>query len=388
MNKDQYYVELASKWLKGTITEEEKVILSAWYQQEQDEEVHIPKEFAISEEELEKRMFLTIKKRIDEVEEEDLKRYPFFTWRKIAASIALICCLSGLLWYSVNKTYTKEDHYASILPGGNKAILQLSNGQQLNLDSIKAGSVVLDGGLQITKTTEGEIVYSLQNQVAEGQAPIFNTISTPKGGEFQVVLSDGSKIWLNAATTIQYPITFAEDYREVNVIHGEAYFEINKASKNNKPIPFYVKSSTQQIAVLGTKFNVNAYSSNVTQTTLIEGSVEIRNTQTLGSRLLIPGEQSLVQKGSDIIDVKAVSADQYTAWKDGLFYFESADLNEVLAQFSRWYDIEVEIPTQIKKYEFMGKFPRSTSLKTALLVLKSSGVAFELENRKLIIKTD
>jgi len=222
-------------------------------------------------------------------------------------------------------------------------------------------------------------VYSV---IASDARPLaFNTISTPKGGIYQVNLPDGTKVWLNAASSIKFPTTFAQLSQRKVELEGEAYFEVAK----NKKVPFVVSTSGQQVQVLGTHFNISSYSDEgELKTTLLEGSVKVVAANTI---VLKPGQQSnLKRNGSGGLKVSTANIAQVMAWKNGFFHFEKENLHEVMRQLSRWYDIEVIYEVDRHDDEFMGDIPRGIKLSEALKILSFEGTQFRIEGRKLIVK--
>jgi ferric-dicitrate binding protein FerR (iron transport regulator) len=270
-----------------------------------------------------------------------------------------------------------------IAPGSEKAVLTLADGSTIILDNAANGNVAQQGGTKIIKLDNGQLAYdagrNTHRRVLSGEL-LYNTISTPRGGQYQITLPDGTKVWLNAASSIKFPATFSGSTREVEMT-GEAYMEIAKNSKQ----PFRVKANGTEIQVLGTSFNINAYSDEeAVKTTLIEGSVKVlKDGQTA---ILKPGQQS--RSGSDDRSVKISVADldKVMAWKNGLFNFEGAGLKEVMQQLSRWYDVEVVYESKIPDIEFIGKMSRKVSLSGVLKGLEGTGVHFRIENgRRLVV---
>lgn len=273
-----------------------------------------------------------------------------------------------------------EEHVKNdVMPGGNKAVLTLSDGSAIELDS--AGSQVIRQGNMAIHQQGGQLQYNVQGREA---AVSYNTLSTPRGGQFQVRLPDGSQVWLNAASSIKYPTAFTGKERRVEVT-GEAYFEIAANSK----MPFKASVNNQvEIQVLGTHFNINAYiNQNHISTTLLKGSVKVLKGKE--SALLLPGEQAAVASNSPAtrqILVRTVDVEKVMAWKNGLFDFEDAGLEEVMQQLERWYDIEVIYEKGVPDLYFAGKMSKDLNLSEILGGLQKAGVHFRLEQgRKLIV---
>jgi ferric-dicitrate binding protein FerR (iron transport regulator) len=264
----------------------------------------------------------------------------------------------------------------TIIPGSNKAILTLNDGRRISLTDAVNGHIADQAGITVTKKADGQLLYTISESGAN-DAIKFNTIETPRGGQYQVVLPDGTKVWLNAATSLRFPTRFSDTARMV-YLDGEAYFEV----AHNKNSPFKVALNGQQVEVLGTHFNVMAYKDeNAIKTTLLEGAVKL--TAPVGSLLLEPGQQGYIAKSAftrEHVDVTIV-----TAWKDGLFKFNGIDLRTLMRQISRWYDIEIEYEPGVKDDVVFGAIGRKADLATLLHILELGGVQFKLNGRKLIV---
>lgn len=309
-----------------------------------------------------------------------------FLWPKAiaaAAAVVLMVLSFGGYFYFQNKSVETENRLAvnthDVDPGGNKATLTLADGSTISLTDANNGELAKQSGVKISKSKNGELVYSV---VASDATPLaFNTISTPKGGIYQVNLPDGTKVWLNAASSIKFPTTFAQLSQRKVELEGEAYFEVAK----NKKVPFVVSTSGQQVQVLGTHFNISSYSDEgELKTTLLEGSVKVVAANTI---VLKPGQQSnLKRNGSGDLKVSKANIAQVMAWKNGFFHFEKENLHEVMRQLSRWYDIEVIYEVDRHDDEFMGDIPRGIKLSEALKILSFEGTQFRIEGRKLIVK--
>jgi transmembrane sensor len=308
----------------------------------------------------------------------DPTRYKIAKWIPAAAAV-LILSLAGILYLKrvpePEVIVAKND----IAPGSNKAILILANGQKIVLDHAKNGDIAVEHDTQIRKDAEGRIVYKTQQgSQVEADENIKNTISTPSGGQYRLTLSDGSKVWLNAASSITYPVNFHNQSREVQ-ISGEAYFEII-----HDGTPFIVHSKNQQVQVFGTQFNVNTYEDGpYIKTTLVEGSVGIKTSQS--SKLLRPGQQSLVQ--GHLIKTLQVDTEVETAWKDGDFAFNRRPLKELLREVARWYNIEVDYSEYTDRNDsFTGLISRSRKLSAVLKMLEeTNSINFRIAGKRLYV---
>jgi ferric-dicitrate binding protein FerR (iron transport regulator) len=272
-----------------------------------------------------------------------------------------------------NKTYKND-----IAPGGNKAILTLADGSKLVLNNSKNGALATQAGIQIVKQ---DSTLSYKGTAGNNSQASYNTITTPYGGQYQLVLADGTKVWLNAASSLRYPTSFTGKDRSVELT-GEAYFEVAK----NKNQPFNVKTATQTVQVLGTHFNVNAYSDEkAVKTTLLEGSVKVSSAN--GSVMISPGQQSALAKNGLFVIDKDLDTDEIVAWKNGVFQFNEADIQTIMRQIARWYNIDVEFKGTIPANTYHGKISRNSNVSQVLKILELSGINFTIEGRKITVKS-
>lgn len=265
-----------------------------------------------------------------------------------------------------------------ILPGGDKALLTLADGTVIVLDEVKNGTVAKQGNISVNKKN-GLIIYDASNASSSSAVITFNTISTPKGGQYQIVLPDGSNVWLNAASSLRFPTAFAGAQRNVE-LKGEGYFEIAK----NAAMPFHVKVNNMEVEVLGTHFNVMAYDNeDAVKTTLLEGAVKINYGAT--AKTLIPGQQGKFYNTSGAINVITADTEEAVAWKNGYFQFTNEDIKSIMRQFARWYDVEVSYEGIEKPRYFSGEISRTVSLSKALKVLEMSNVKFRIDEKKIVV---
>lgn len=323
---------------------------------------------------------------ITEADEQDFNRSQKrrFLWPKAVAAAAILMILSmGGYFYFQKYTAVNSNELSASLndvnPGGNKATLTLADGSKISLTDADNGELAKQSGVRISKSKNGELVYSVI--ASDHKKPVFNTISTPRGGVYQVNLPDGTRVWLNAASSIKFPTTFAQLKERKVELEGEAYFEVAK----NKKLPFIVSSGAQQVKVLGTHFNINSYpDEGEVKTTLLEGSVEVF---AANKRMLKPGEQANVTKnGAGNVKVSTANIAQVMAWKNGFFHFEKDNLHSVMRQLSRWYDVEIVYEVERADDEFMGDIPRGIKLSEVLKMLAFEGTQFKIDGRKLIVK--
>lgn len=295
-------------------------------------------------------------------------------WGWAAAIILLLG--SAVFLYTINKKseqpIVETTLPSDILPGTNKAVLTLADGRTIALDSTVSGNIAEQGNSAIVKTAIGEIVYNAQG-AAENEV-MMNTMATPRGGQYQLQLSDGTKIWLNAASSVTYPAVFVGRERKIKIT-GEAYLEVAK----DKTKPFIVDiDGKSSVEVLGTSFNISSYPEEPIKTTLVEGSIKMNN------KMLQPGEQAIVSESKLEIN-REVDISQVLAWKNGYFSFQDASLQQIAGQLERWYDIEVEFETGAPNITLRGKMDRGVRLSGVMQLLDDFGVKTKLENRTLII---
>ena len=292
-----------------------------------------------------------------------------------AASITVVLGVAAYLLYSESETpSTPAVATTAILPGRDGAILTLSDGTQVMLDSLGSGPISLREGATIT-LTDNNLSYPAGEPAAE---TVYHTMATPKGRQFSLTLPDGSRVWLNAASSIRYPTAFTDAERRVEVT-GEAYFEVTR----NASKPFRVMiGDASSVEVLGTRFNVNAYRGEErSHTTLLEGSVRVRS----GDKQLMlqPGQQA--QLSEEIYLIEDIDVNGIIAWKNGFFNFEGLPLREVMHQLERWYDIEVIYQSNVPDVVFRGKVYRNLPFEDLCYILQKMGVKFTLAGRTLII---
>lgn len=301
----------------------------------------------------------------------------------IAASIILLIGVFAA-FKLMKQNGSQEDEKAIsqqsyIVPGGNKAVLTTADGSTIPLTDAANGFLRNENGTTITKTSTGELTYSTGNQTG-GARVAFNTLSTPRGGQYKVVLPDGSKVWLNASSSLTFPTAFAGIERTVELT-GEAFFEVTK----NAALPFKVKlPDASVVEVLGTSFNVMTYGDETDQeTTLIEGSVKVSNNT--GNIIIRPGEQALSNKEGILHINQSVNTAAITAWKEGNFEFRNATIETIMRQVQRWYDVEVVYQARIN-HEFTADVSRNEPVSQLLRLLElTNRVHFKIENKTIYV---
>jgi ferric-dicitrate binding protein FerR (iron transport regulator) len=383
--------KLVEKYLHNAASAEETEKLFQWYRAE----MKTDSEWNFDEQEDENKLKSFIFSRIELADTTDNR---FIGTRKYyslaAAASAVIFLISGLYFLHKSddvKTDINPVKVATkpavndIQPGGIKAILTLSDGKKIVLDDSQNGVVLNQGDIKIHKNSQGVIEYTLIESANEQSInerkevqTVYNTIQTPVGGKFQLNLADGSKVWLNSASSLRFPVFFAGDTREVE-LKGEAYFEVSK----NVDKKFSVRSGNQTVEVLGTHFNINAYSDEPSiTTTLIEGAVRVIELNSKKSQILKPGEQSKVDRE---IRIQRKDTQAEVAWKDGYFYFENASIETVMRQLGRWYGITARYEPELPEHHFEGAIATNLTLLEVLEILQKSNIHFRLEGKEVIV---
>jgi len=313
-----------------------------------------------------------------------------FMLTRVAAAIVIIAlCAGGYLLYT--KQHQKNAAPGTggvakndVAPGGNKAVLTLANGSTIILDSTVNGLVAQQGNAKVMKTNSGQLTYSSADE--QPANVLYNTLATPRGGQYQLILPDGSKVWLNAASSLRFPAAFTGKERKVEIT-GEAYFEITQ----NAAMPFIVTKGDVSIEVLGTHFNVNAYDDEAAiKTTLLEGSVNVSGLSPHVSRILKPGQQAQLSAGGNSIHIEEnVNTEAVIAWKKGLFNFEDDNIKDIMRQLSRWYDIETDYEGLVSGLRYSGVIQRQVNISRVLDMLEVAGGAhFTIEGKKIMVKAD
>lgn len=271
----------------------------------------------------------------------------------------------------------KQKNNNDVLPGKNTATLTLADGTTVVLDETQNGTVTTQGNTKVVKLNNGMLSYKSSHQ--KQIEVVYNTISTPKGGQYQLILSDGSKVWLNAASSLRFPAAFTGKERKVELL-GEAYFEVAK----NETMPFKVEAEGMEVEVLGTHFNVNSYNDEAsTRTTLLEGSIKINHGNT--TNFLKPGQQARLHIDGDLKIINNADVDEAVAWKEGKFQFDRADIHEVMRQIARWYDVSVGYKGVISSH-FGGSISRDVKLSQVLKMLEmTANLKFQIEDKHVVV---
>lgn len=392
---------LITRFLNNDLDEEGKKELANWKDQDEDNRRLFEK---MTNEELlfsavqeryatEADIYNRVKQNVAELSQGEtgkVVRMQRFSWRKMTAAVAVVLLLAAgaYYWFGLNDkkqiavTDSKDNKVKTDkAPGKDGAILQLADGKKIVVDDAANGNLARQGNTDITKK-DGMLSYNSDNKL--NTEVLYNTLTTPRGRQFQLALPDGSKVWLNSASSIRLPNVFSGKERLVEVT-GEVYMEIAKDAAK----PFKVLVNGMQVEVLGTHFNINAYKEEAAmRTTLLEGSVKITTLAANGKvTMLRPGQQAQVS-GDKVSVINDADLDAVVAWKNGVIVFTQADIKEILRQVSRWYDVDVEYKGEIKVQEMRGKVPRNIPLSDVLTALElSSGLKFTIEGNKVIVQS-
>lgn len=296
-------------------------------------------------------------------------------WIKIAVAASLLMVVSIGINYLRRNSSPKQVAYTQDIPAGKKgATLILANGQKIMIKDALEGRLAIQSGVKISKNAAGQIVYEVSTNDVDAIG--YNTLSTTRGEEAQVRLPDGTLIFLNSASSLVYPASFSKQEKREVSLTGEAYFEVHK-DKNH---PFIVKSKGQNVEVLGTHFNINAYPNEVSvKTTLLEGSVKVND------RILKPDEQSILSKEN--LDIREIDAEEVVSWKNGMFLFDDESLNSIMRKIERWYDVEVVFEPNVDQNKlYGGGVSRYDSVSKVLEKLAMAGkINFKIEGRRIVV---
>lgn len=394
--KEEEFCEIIKKITEGTATDEELAWYNYWFNR-YDATKNSPEalnsfNFQTKETELLEKIQIKIS-----VYEQYAAKHRH---SKIAIAVACILLILGsVLWLSnpwqkdqfqtdhtqyvlINKSTTEE-----IKPGSTKAILTLANGKKIALAKNDSGQIAIEKGVYIRKSATGKLIYEVSDAAAlsadRNQPTCYNTIETPRGGQYQVELPDGTTVWLNAASSLRYPTTFNKTGRQVE-LQGEAFFDIAPSAFSAK-YPFIVHTNGQQVEVMGTQFNINAYSNEEnTVTTLINGKIKVSGAGT--SLLLKPGQQTLLSADKQALVTQQADVEKAIAWKNGYFIFHRENIQSVMRQLARWYAVDVSFEkAPPNKDEYVGKLKRSSDIKNVLKILEITNLKYRIEGRKITI---
>ncbi|WP_113637493.1 FecR family protein [Nubsella zeaxanthinifaciens] len=303
---------------------------------------------------------------------------------RIAVAAAVVLCIVSIGFYLTKYTNKPQEIYFAndIAPGKNGATLTLGNGKKIAINDALSGNIANEAGVKIFKNEKGQLIYQVVEDL--NSALTFNTLTTTRGEQTEVLLPDGTLVFLNSQSSLNFPTNFKGAKERKVTLTGEGYFEVTK----NKLQPFIVASNQQRVKVLGTTFNINAYADEPhTATTLLEGSVNITNTNSQQNATLSPGQQAIIS--TQQLDVKTVETDDVVAWKNGYFMFNNETLSTILNRVSKWYDVDVIYKDDaMKNKTFFGSISRYKNISELLKVIQKTDVAtFEIKGRQIIVSS-
>lgn len=376
MDIQQLYI-LLKKYRQKRSTPDEEEALNRWYHQFDEQAEQIPD---IPEKKLE-QLFLQVKRRISYSPDRSVLRRRYFAWTVGVAALIAVCVTTAFYFFQsappVILSGTKESPV--ILPGRPQARLTLSDGSTVLLDS---SVVVKDLPGQLIKTTATPVLdYSEKNSGMTEE--IFNVITVPQGGEYKLILADGTQVWLNSGSSLKYPVVFVKDCRQVD-LNGEAYFEVTKSGR-----PFIVRTFDMDIKVLGTSFNISAYGNDdCVRTTLVEGKVVVANKHDECEYTMTPGHAWTYTRSTDKAEMTECDTELYTSWVRGIFKFRDMPLEEIMQKLNRWYGCSVRFENeQLKQLRFSGVAKKDRPIGYLLEMIQSiTKVDFEIEGASVVVK--
>ncbi|WEK21375.1 MAG: DUF4974 domain-containing protein [Candidatus Pedobacter colombiensis] len=373
-----YLLELAHKWKSGKLSPEELAVFDSWYNESVDDLLELPEGYAESPLVIRDRMLDVLLSRVHEIQQPK-KTYKLWIFISAAAVAIILAIGIGVLFHNHQTVSQGTDNYANdIAPGKNGATLTLSNGKKIYITDAATGKLAEQSGVNIHKTADGQIIYEIKagtNQTLE-----YNTLQTANGQQTEIVLPDHSRVFLNAASSLKYPSSFATlKERRVELV-GEAYFEVSK----DKLHPFIVNTRQQEVKVLGTHFNINSYLDANVKTTLLEGAVSVK-VPSGEEGILLPGQQSNFDGKK--IRINEVETSYEIAWKNGYFLFNNENLEDIMQTLSRWYNITVKYDDpELKSELFFGKISKYENVSKILKMLERTDlIKFKVEGNIVTI---
>jgi len=387
------YLSLCEKYLKGDCTPQEELLLKEYQDKFMLNDRPWITETMGDEAEIRNLLSQKLQASMHANAKEEKLTLTKFNWRYASAAAAAILIFISVAIYFIEPKATIQQHRVAvkqtqpvqtiITPGSNKAVLTLADGSKIILDNAKKGVLTKQGNTAITKSADGLLVYNFKNTETSAQiANPLNTITIPRGGKYQIVLPDGTKVWLNSSSTLTFPTLFTGSERSVQ-LSGEAYFEVAK----NKDMPFKVRlNNNTEVKVLGTHFNIMAYNDDSEiKTTLLEGSVKLSNSS--DNVLLVPGQQGIVGRTSNAtFKVKEANIAEAIAWKDGNFMFVNEDIKSIMKKISRWYDVDINYNDDMSDKTFSGTVSQFKDVTEVLKLIQLTHVVrFKIEGRRIIV---
>nr|WP_199074890.1 FecR domain-containing protein [Pedobacter sp. ASV19] len=373
------YEQLLERYKANQCTEEEIAFIESWYMTYREGNLYESLSLSDREKDLN-----TVGERLGlEIPKKKLQ-----LWPRLAAAAAIFAVIGLGLYFYRSKDHYPVSEYANDIAskGKNTATLTLANGERIELSDAKVGKLADQAGIQISKTKDGQLIYEVKASAGQ-TASTWNTLSTAKGEQYSVGLPDGTKVWLNNVSSLTYPASFASSKERRVQLKGEAYFEVAK----DKLHPFVVKTQQQEVTVLGTHFNINSYTEdNQTTTTLLEGSVKVSAQNGLQSKIIKPGEEVL-NAGRDL-QVRPANLKATMAWKEGYFRFNNENLENIMNQVSRWYDVDVVYAgnrKELASLTFWGIVSRDKNVSEVLkMIERAEKVKFKIEGRTITVMSN
>ncbi len=427
MFENEFYISnlIAAQW-RGELTPEEEMELELWLEASADNRLFFEKLSNETQFRAELQQFRAAdKQRVWQKTDAKIKSgqaqnrpvKKLYTSRFRIAVAAAIFIIAGIgLYFYKSGTAPKVNTYVNdVAPGNNKAILTLANGQRISLNEATNGQLAKQSGMVVTKTADGQVVYTVSDKKisAKNEPLLYNSIETPRGGQFRIVLPDGTRIWLNSASSLKFPVAFSNLGSRSVTLKGEGYFEVAKvmrkergAKNKEQRVPFTVTANRQTVEVLGTHFNINSYEDEPgTKTTLLEGSVRVsslrdkksalnpqnaslQNTRSEADadvKVLTPGQQAVLGR-SGALSVIHANTEEALAWKNGYFSFNDEDIQSIMRELCRWYNVEVKYEGDISTERFYAKISRFNNISQVLNALQSTkAIHFNVEGRRVTI---
>jgi len=389
-------IHVIEKYLRGEASEEETRLVNDWFYSADATEDTADEALLALRQQIGKRIYNRLDKSIGQTIHE--QKHQRSRVLKIAAAAAVVLGIGTYFLVQQTGIFSRKPLIAKTTvkkggAGNNKATLILANGKEIELDSTADGPIDSKSGVQIIKPEDGEVAYVPTHEQEQSSSVAYNTIITPKSGQYCITLSDGTKVWLNAASSLRYPVAFNAGSREVE-LSGEGYFEVATVlSGQGNKVPFTVSvrntglPNAMKVKVLGTKFNVMAYNDEAAiETTLLEGKVE--TAYSAGSASLSPGLQSTLEKNDLKFKVSKADIERALAWKNGEFRFNRLDIKGIMRQIARWYDVSIEYRGNMDNIYLSGVFSRKSEVSQMLDILEATGtVHYQLEGNKIIVST-
>jgi ferric-dicitrate binding protein FerR (iron transport regulator) len=384
MNTENHILDLIIAQVSGNISPEESIELNNWKisnnanlkKYEELLRLTLRSEFSMKWDSLD---IISAKKKHSHYAKKKNKVFSLYTKLAAAAAITLLLLAGGTLMYQ-NIYKMKINQFSHIIPGEAKAVLTLSDGSNINIGDSALNIIDVNSGVKIIDNKKGSIKYNAP-AISGVIKTHYNILNVKRGGEYQLTLSDGTKVWFNSESKLKYPVVFTGGTREV-YLKGEAYFEV----AHNKEKVFIVRTKKSNIKVLGTSFNVKVYENEESQITLVSGKVNIQVGEE--AYVLTPGKQAVINNSTNEIAIKEVDVDRYISWKDGVFKFVNLPMEKLAVELSRWYDVEFAFADeQLKNEKFSGAITKYRSLDYILdLIEKTNDLNFEYDYDKIIIK--